>query len=88
MEYITKFYKNLFGHAQGASMSLDMNDFTKIKEEDRECLTKEISKEEVKNVIDEMRKNRAPGPDGFPIEFYIHFWDLISPDLMAVIEDF
>jgi hypothetical protein len=26
--------------------------------------------EEVKHVIDQMKKNKAAGPDGFPIEFY------------------
>jgi hypothetical protein len=29
-------------------------------------------------------ENRAPGPDGFPAEFYQIFWDTIKVDLLAL----
>jgi hypothetical protein len=32
--------------------------------------------------------NKAPGPDGFPTEFYQVFWDLIKSDLMALFREF
>jgi hypothetical protein len=32
--------------------------------------------------------NKAPGPDGFPTEFYQVFWDLINSDLMALFREF
>ena len=35
-----------------------------------------------------MEHNKAPGPDGFPAEFYQAFWDLIKDDLMAMFVDF
>jgi hypothetical protein len=35
--------------------------------------------EEVKDVIMQMERNKAPGPYGFP-----KFWDVIKPDLMAM----
>jgi mannosylglycoprotein endo-beta-mannosidase len=31
-----------------------------------------------------MDRNRAPGLDGFPIEFFQKFWDLIEFDLLAL----
>ncbi|WVZ74625.1 hypothetical protein U9M48_022786 [Paspalum notatum var. saurae] len=31
-----------------------------------------------------MEHNKAPGPDGFPPEFYQVFWNIINPDLMAL----
>jgi hypothetical protein len=32
----------------------------------------------------QMKKNKAPGPDGFPTEFYQVFWDTIKDDMMAM----
>ena len=29
-----------------------------------------------------MEHNKAPGPDGFPAEFYQNFWDVIKSDLL------
>ena len=36
----------------------------------------------------QMEHNKAPGPDGFPVEFYQVFWNLIKDDLMALFTDF
>jgi hypothetical protein len=44
--------------------------------------------EEVHNVISQMKHNKSPGPDGFPAEFYQHFWEVIKTDLMAFFECF
>ena len=35
-----------------------------------------------------MEHSKAPGPEGFPTEFYQAFWDLIKDDLMAMFVDF
>jgi hypothetical protein len=31
-----------------------------------------------------MEHNKAPGPDGFPAEFYHIFWDTIKSDLLQM----
>jgi len=35
-----------------------------------------------------MEHNKAPGPDGFPAEFYQVFWEVIKKDLLALFSDF
>ena len=45
-------------------------------------LTNPYSEEEVRKAVFQMEHNKAPGPDGFPAEFYQNFWDLIKNDLM------
>jgi hypothetical protein len=39
-------------------------------------------------VIFQMEHNKAPGPDGFPSEFYQVFWNLIKDEMMALLTDF
>ena len=29
-----------------------------------------------------MEKNKAPGPDGFPAEFFQKFWEILKVDLL------
>ena len=35
-----------------------------------------------------MEHNKAPGPDGFPAEFYQVFWEVIKDDLLVLFADF
>jgi hypothetical protein len=32
-------------------------------------------------------KDKSPGPDGWTVEFYLHFFDLVGPDLLELVED-
>ena len=48
----------------------------------------DTTENEVKTAIFQMEHNKAPGPDGFPPEFYQVFWDVIKGDLMALFRDF
>jgi hypothetical protein len=43
-----------------------------------------FSVEEIKKVIFEMKHNSAPGPDGFPAEFFQTFWDTIQLDIVQL----
>ena len=43
--------------------------------------------EEVKKAVFQMEHNKAPGPDGFPAEFYQTFWDVIQSDLLEMFQD-
>ena len=55
---------------------------------DREMLIKKFTEPEIKKAVFAMKHNRAPGPDGFPIEFFQKFWNLVCTDLIALFEDF
>jgi hypothetical protein len=60
----------------------------KLNDIDRENMSRRLTEEEVKNVIDQMEKNKSAVPDGIPIEFYQECWDIIKTDLMVVFHDF
>jgi hypothetical protein len=52
--------------------------------EENALLTTPYSEEEVNKAIFQMEHNKAPGPDGFPAEFYQSFWDTIQSDLLQM----
>jgi hypothetical protein len=43
---------------------------------ENDFLTLGFTEDEVETTIFRMEHNKAPGPDGFPTEFYQAFWDV------------
>jgi len=62
-------------------------DIPQVSQEDNDVLISEFTETEVKDAVFQMEHNKAPGPDGFPVEFYQVFWNLIKDDLMALFSD-
>lgn len=90
-EHITKYFKTLFGPSQTSSIFLDesqVDDIRQVSAEENESLTADFTEEEIKCAIFQMKHNTAPGPDGFPPEFYQAFWTIIKDDLLALFSDF
>lgn len=47
----------------------------------------EITLEELEGIVFEMKKGKVPGPDGFLVEFFQEFWDIVKIDLLAVVQE-
>ncbi|WVZ88927.1 hypothetical protein U9M48_035394, partial [Paspalum notatum var. saurae] len=89
--YITKYYKNLFGHPKTSDVVLDENridDIPQVSLQENVLITAPFTSDEVRAAIFQMEHNKAPGPDGFPPEFYQVFWNIIKTDLMALFDEF
>jgi hypothetical protein len=63
-------------------------DIPQLSAEENTLLIENFSMEEVYDAVFQMEHNKSPGPDGFPAEFYQHFWGVIKYDLMALFESF
>eukprot|EP00253_Pinus_taeda_P002165 PITA_02165 len=48
---------------------------------------REVSKEEVESIIKSMAKDKSPGPYGWTIELFQHFFDQIGEELTKVVEE-
>ena len=86
--YVKAFYANLYSLAEGSSRL--QNKFLshidcKLDEDDRKMLSKSFSKAEVEKCIKSFNKNKTPGIDGLPIEFYCDNWEIIGNDFMEVV---
>jgi hypothetical protein len=57
-----------------------------IKEDINNSLTKEVTQHEIKEALDQMNPDKAPGSDGFTARFYQQSWDIIKLDLMKLIQ--
>ena len=42
--------------------------------------------QEVEDVLKRLKKDKSPRPDGWPVEFYLHFFDLVGLEILNVIE--
>jgi hypothetical protein len=85
------FYKNLFGPVTDAGVRLVDNiweENEKLNEVDRELLDRPFTAEEIHQVIDQMERNKAAGPDDILVKFYQHCWEIVREDTMSMFNDF
>eukprot|EP00253_Pinus_taeda_P001787 PITA_01787 len=45
-----------------------------------------ISMKDLRSALDSMEPDKAPGPDGFPVRFYLSCWDIINSDLLRMVK--
>eukprot|EP00253_Pinus_taeda_P015506 PITA_15506 len=58
-----------------------------VEEEEAGRLSEVVSKEEVEHVIKSMAKDKSPGPDGWTIELFTHFFESIGDELTEVVDE-
>ncbi|KAJ4758597.1 RNA-directed DNA polymerase (reverse transcriptase)-related family protein [Rhynchospora pubera] len=47
-----------------------------------------FTEQEVLKAINELPSGKSSGPDGFPIDFFKRFWEVIGPDIMVSLDAF
>jgi len=45
-----------------------------------------VTEEELLRTLKAFKKDKCPGPDGWSIEFFCHFFDIIKSDLLKMVE--
>ena len=77
------FYKNLYGKENTSENEImdyldDSNNIKKLNDKKRESLEGKITEKECIKALKSMKKNKSPGNDGLPVEFYNTFWQEIK----------
>jgi hypothetical protein len=58
-----------------------------VTEEDVHILEKAVSKEEIIEVLRGFARDKSPRPDGWTVEFFFKFFDLVGQDLLEMVEE-
>ena len=57
-----------------------------VKEEERGFFFSEVTLSEVEEVLKGFKKDKSADPDGWPVDLFLCFFDLVGPDLLRVVE--
>jgi hypothetical protein len=57
-----------------------------LSEEEAKELFLPVTSWELKSILFHFKKEKSPGPDGWTVEFFTHFFDLIIEELLALVE--
>lgn len=92
-EMVVSYFRNLLGTMDAQVVPLSVEEIQSLfsfrcSEPLRSALIQLPSVTDIKEVINAMPKNKAPGPDGFAAEFYWEAWEVVGEDTIAAILEF
>ena len=88
LDQIEDYFKELYT-SENTSSQEEYDEFIqhltipRLSNEDRDSLEGPLTYEECKKVLDSFKNDKSPGEDGFTVEFYNFFYDLLGKDLLA-----
>lgn len=86
--HIDDYYVGLYKENIVQRPFMEDNQFSTISSTDKIRLESPISEDEILGTIKEIECNKAPGPDGYPIEVFTRFWKILGEDFMKVVKHF
>ena len=88
LSMIQRYYSNLYNSrirdAQDSFETFtESMEIPKLDDAERDALEGPLSYEECKKSLETFENEKSPGEDGFTVEFFKHFFDLVGKDLLA-----
>ena len=91
LEYIKQFYKDLYSERpreiplEQTMAKLDLSGLSTLSKDLQNQLEGDLTLAELTRALKSSKNNKSPGPDGYPVEFYKHFWSQLGPFLLRAL---
>lgn len=82
------FYTKLYSRKDGQRFCPNNLDWDPITLENSQMLELPFTEGEILPAINCLRTDKAPGPDGYTVEFFEKSWNIIKTDMLAMFQDF
>lgn len=67
---------------------MNIRNFPTITKAEKEFLQGDFEEQEVYNCLKMCAEDKAPGPDGYTLGFYIKCWEIMKHDIMEALHNF
>ena len=81
-------FQKLYSEEEGWRPSIDRLSFMGLDNSEVEGLENPFPEEEVFAVLTDLGKDKAPGPDGFTMAFWLFGWDVVKGEIMGFFREF
>ena len=85
---IENYFKNLYNKHVCQVMSLNWDLLLPVKILEPAKLVAPFSEEEIKKSVDSLLGEKSPGPNGFRLCFFQHFWQNLKADIFDMFDQF
>jgi len=56
-------------------------------ESDNTRMSGEVTLAKIESILRLCARDKSPGPDRWTVEFFIGFWDMVGPEILALVEE-
>ena len=81
-------FQNLLSDPGGWRPTLPDLNLNRIRSEEAASLEENFSENEIWTVISGLNRDKAPGPNGFPLAFWSFCWDFVKPKVIGFFKEF
>ena len=86
-EHFEGTYSNSFNHDLLRQLKVIKHFPRLFEENDCDMVGAAISLEEVRLTLNSLEKHKIPSPNGWTVEFYLHFFDMLGPVLTEAVNE-